>query len=153
MNKLKSLIKLLLYMVLGGCLTAFLIIPFRDGHFKDNFITIESMISGNKLPAESIRTQKLDVIESNIHSNIFDEFHREFGSDAFLEYEKYLRSKSSDPNDVFMFNYSNSLNNSIKEEEVEIDTNFRIQSHQSDLDNHSNQLNPNNDEYWHSREQ
>lgn len=24
---------------------------------------------------------------------------------------------------------------------------------QSDLDNHSNQLNPNNDEYWHSREE
>lgn len=23
---------------------------------------------------------------------------------------------------------------------------------QADLDNHSNQLNPNNDEYWHSRE-
>lgn len=23
---------------------------------------------------------------------------------------------------------------------------------QEDLDNHSNQLNPNNDEYWHSRE-
>ncbi len=23
---------------------------------------------------------------------------------------------------------------------------------QDDLDNHSNQLNPNNDEYWHSRE-
>ena len=24
---------------------------------------------------------------------------------------------------------------------------------QADLDNHSNQLNPNNDEYWHSREE
>lgn len=24
-------------------------------------------------------------------------------------------------------------------------------SKQSDLDNHANQLNPNNDEYWHSR--
>lgn len=24
---------------------------------------------------------------------------------------------------------------------------------QDDLDNHSNQCNPNNDEYWHSREQ
>ena len=24
---------------------------------------------------------------------------------------------------------------------------------QDDLDNHANQLNPNNDEYWHSREQ
>ena len=24
-------------------------------------------------------------------------------------------------------------------------------SRQSDLDNHSNQCNPNNDEYWHSR--
>lgn len=24
---------------------------------------------------------------------------------------------------------------------------------QADLDNHSNQLNPNNDEYWHSRNQ
>lgn len=23
---------------------------------------------------------------------------------------------------------------------------------QADLDNHANQLNPNNDEYWHSRE-
>jgi len=25
-------------------------------------------------------------------------------------------------------------------------------SRQSDLDNHANQLNPNNDEFWHSRE-
>ncbi len=24
---------------------------------------------------------------------------------------------------------------------------------QADLDNHANQLNPNNDEYWHSREE
>jgi hypothetical protein len=24
---------------------------------------------------------------------------------------------------------------------------------QDDLDNHANQLNPNNDEYWHSREE
>lgn len=24
---------------------------------------------------------------------------------------------------------------------------------QADMDNHSNQLNPNNDEYWHSREE
>lgn len=26
------------------------------------------------------------------------------------------------------------------------------EQNQADLDNHSNQLNPNNDEYWHSRE-
>ncbi len=30
--------------------------------------------------------------------------------------------------------------------------NKREDSNQADLDNHSNQLNPNNDEYWHSRE-
>lgn len=29
---------------------------------------------------------------------------------------------------------------------------YKAESTQSDLDNHSNQLNPNNDEYWHSRE-
>jgi hypothetical protein len=29
--------------------------------------------------------------------------------------------------------------------------NFKLPS-QADLDNHSNQLNSNNDEYWHSRE-
>jgi hypothetical protein len=31
--------------------------------------------------------------------------------------------------------------------------NFKDDPTQDDLDNHSNQLNPNNDEYWHSREE
>ncbi len=30
---------------------------------------------------------------------------------------------------------------------------FKDDPSQADLDNHSNQLNPNNDEYWHSREE
>jgi len=30
---------------------------------------------------------------------------------------------------------------------------FKVDPTQEDLDNHANQLNPNNDEYWHSREE
>tara|TARA_B100001063_G_scaffold247179_1_gene291007 strand:- start:4849 stop:4953 length:105 start_codon:yes stop_codon:yes gene_type:complete len=30
---------------------------------------------------------------------------------------------------------------------------FKDEPTQADLDNHANQLNPNNEEYWHSREE
>ena len=57
------------------------------------------------------------------------------------ECNRVLQSRKTEKNNSYDDSYEDSYDDDLDNEE----------KNQADLDNHSNQLNPNNDEYWHSR--
>lgn len=106
-------------------------------------------------PAADADSVRFARIEQRLNELVFEEFYEEFGSDAILKYEQYVRSEILEPGDVFLFAQQRGTPGADLYDETEEmfpDENVRIQSYeQHERDNRSNQLNPNNDSYWSSR--
>lgn len=159
------------FLILGGLLTHFGITPYLNGDFQDEAYMVSSFLSGEEIDEEQLDKERFDKIERNIQHEVFNEFHREFGKDAFIKYEQFLRTKFNNPDDVYLFHYSkHELDNRSRQLNPNNDAYWRsrgydgrtygwdndssdvnIQYSKEELDNRSRQLNPNNDDYWKSR--
>lgn len=128
MSRFKKVLRSIGYLILGGLITHFVVTPFLNGDFKDEAYLVSAFLKGEEVDEQKLDEERFGQIEQNIQHEIFKEFHREFGEDAFIKYEEFLRSRYNNPDDVYLFQYS-----------------------KHELDNRSRQLNPNNDAYWKSR--
>jgi hypothetical protein len=167
MNTVKNYLKIIGYLLAGGMISHFMVTPYLQGDFNDELYSISSFFGQEDVFDEVLEEEKLKRIEQNIHRHIFNEFHREFGSDAILKYEEFMRKHYANPDDVFLFNYSkHELDNRSRQlnpnndeywrsrgyDEKPTDWEYRTYDYSKDeRDNRSNQLNPNNDSYWKSR--
>lgn len=167
MNRIKNYLKIIGYIVTGGLISHFIVTPYIQGDYNDEIYTINSLLGGQEEDVASLEKKKFDKIEQNLQKRIFNEFHREFGSDAIIKYEEFIRREFSNPDDVFLYNYSrHELNNRSRQLNPNNDAYWRSRGYderptnweygiydysKDELDNHSNQLNPNNDAYWQSR--
>ena len=167
MSKIKSAASAVVYAVIGGLIlhwffTWVAVVKLRYDYNELYTSAIESR-SDKDQDSDSLRFTR---VESRINRLIFEEFHDEFGPDALVKYEEYVHQRAFDPEDIFMQQLRRDNRNRFADytapaEPALWDGGFadetdeeqvRIQDYsQDELDNHSNQLNPNNDSYWQSR--
>ena len=167
MSKIKSAFSAVGYAVIGGLVlhwffTWVAVVKLRYDYNELYTSAIESRSDKNQ-DSDSLRFAR---IEARINRLIFEEFHDEFGPDALVKYEAYVHQRAFDPEDVFMQQLRRDKRDRNADRTASAepalwegryadetdDEQVRIQDYlQDELDNHSNQLNPNNDSYWQSR--